>query len=160
MASVKKGARAPKKAEMAMVINAFSVNMITYFPSNIRFEEIGIEEARDLYEMEFGGRDSAVGPPSTAAVSSAVLGREVENERKIAELLPGDVILLEQYRGPRLPEGATELPLEAEIRWYRVEVLAPGLDIWAGDHRGESPEGGRNDDNSRSHLRMVRAGGT
>jgi hypothetical protein len=32
----------------------------------------------------------------------------------------GEGVLVAQYRGPRLPEGATELPEGATIEWYVV----------------------------------------
>jgi hypothetical protein len=37
-------------------------------------------------------------------------------------LVPGDRVLVGQYSGTRLPEGATTLPEGATIRWLVVSV--------------------------------------
>lgn len=101
-----------------MILNAFSVNMIPAFPANVRFEELALDEAREM------ARDakSAVGHADTAAVFTDVLGLSVPANRANVVLAKGDVCLLGQYRGPRLPEGATSLPAGATIQWIRVTV--------------------------------------
>jgi hypothetical protein len=38
------------------------------------------------------------------------------------QLAPGDVLLVGQYVGPRPPEGTTELPEGAEVRWTKVRI--------------------------------------
>lgn len=101
-----------------MILNAFSVNMIPAFPANVRFEELTLDKAR---EMASTAR-SAVGHADTAAVFTDVLGLSVPANRANVVLMPGDICLLGQYRGPRLPEGATSLPAGATIQWIRVTV--------------------------------------
>lgn len=44
--------------------------------------------------------------------------------RESVEAEPGDILLICQYRGPRLPEGTVALPENATILWYVVEILA------------------------------------
>lgn len=70
------------------------------------------------------GRDweivSAVGHSDTARIFSGILGREVEPNRVSVRLEYGDIALIGQYVGPRLPEGATELPEGARIEWWAV----------------------------------------
>jgi hypothetical protein len=52
-----------------------------------------------------------------------LLGCEVAVQRRSLALEAGDVLLVGQYSGPRLPEGAVALPTGAELRWWRVDVL-------------------------------------
>jgi hypothetical protein len=63
---------------------------------------------------------SAVGHADTAAVFSTILGFPVEPNRVNVRLAPGDIALVGQYVGPRLPEGATTLPHGATIEWWVV----------------------------------------
>jgi hypothetical protein len=100
------------------ILNAFSVNMLTDFPSAVQFAEVSIDEAKDLA----GGATSAVGHADTAAVFSSTLGVQVPMARVNVSLKSGATALLGQYRGPRLPEGATALPAGATIQWLRVTV--------------------------------------
>ena len=67
---------------------------------------------------------SAVGHADTAAVFAHVLGVPVACNRATVALKDGDVALVGQYSGPRLPEGATTLPEGATIKWVVVGVNA------------------------------------
>lgn len=60
---------------------------------------------------------SCVGHASTAAVFSDTLGIEVPHNRVNVNLTPGDALIVGQYTGPRLEEGATTLPEGAVIKW-------------------------------------------
>lgn len=100
------------------ILNAFSANMLSAFPAEVRFAELSLDEARTLT----ADAQSAVGHADTAAVFAAVLGVAVPAARVNVSLKAGDVALLGQYRGPRLPEGATTLPAGATIQWLRVTV--------------------------------------
>ena len=48
------------------------------------------------------------------------LGIPVPVNRKSIKLGSGDILLVGQYVGPRLPEGATELPENATIEWWAI----------------------------------------
>ena len=66
---------------------------------------------------------SAVGHANTAAVFASILGIPVKANRvnvKLKSGPEGDVALIGQYIGPRLEEGATELPEGARIEWWMV----------------------------------------
>lgn len=63
---------------------------------------------------------SVVGHADTAAVFSTLLGREVGFNRESVKLSPDQILLVGQYSGPRLPEGATSLPEGAAIEWWLV----------------------------------------
>jgi hypothetical protein len=103
-----------------VVLSAFSPNMLHLDQGmvGVKFFPISTDEAADLA----AGAPSAVGHESTAAVFSSQLGVHVEFNRVTATLQSGIVALVGQYRGPRLVEGATELPEGATIQWLRVEV--------------------------------------
>lgn len=100
------------------ILNAFSINMLSSFPADVRVEEIGIDQAREMAAAAV----SAVGHADTAAVFTDVLGIDVPSARVTVRLSAGDSALVGQYVGPRLPEGATSLPEGATIRWFRVTV--------------------------------------
>jgi hypothetical protein len=63
---------------------------------------------------------SAVGHADAAAVYAAALGRPVPANRINIRLAGNDRLLVGQYVGPRLPEGATALPEGAKIEWWEV----------------------------------------
>ncbi len=100
-----------------MILNAFSINMLS-LPARASFDPLAVDEARALA----AGMASAVGHPDTAAVFAATLGVPVPMNRATVRLAPGDVALVGQMMGPRLPEGATSLPEGASIAWVRVTV--------------------------------------
>ena len=100
------------------ITNAFSLNMIAAFPVAVTVEEVSVEQARVLA----ADAESVVGHADTAAVFSDVLGLEVPANRATVSLVKGDRLLVGQYRGPRLPEGASQLPEGATIQWLNVIV--------------------------------------
>lgn len=103
-----------------LILNAFSINMVAHFPATISVDEISLATVRDL--VSYSSIDSAVGHTETAAIFSSLLGVAVPMQRRTVTLECGDVAIIGQYRGPRLPEGATTLPTDATIVWYRVAV--------------------------------------
>jgi hypothetical protein len=106
------------------IANAFSLNMIASFPARLSVEEVGLDEARRLAVTA----TSAVGHESTAAIFATLLGREVPVARINLRLQPGDALLVGQYVGPRLPDGATALPDGATIRWVVVRCEPDAAD--------------------------------
>ena len=102
---------------MTYLSNAFSINMVDGACS-VNFTPISAEEASHLLD-EF---TSGIGHPDTATVVSNILGKEVAPNRVSIQLAQGDVLIVAQYTGPRLPEGATTLPEGATIKFWRVEV--------------------------------------
>ena len=101
------------------ICNAFSLNMIGSFPVSVNVEEVGVSEAQRLAVTG----ESAVGHADTAAVFTDVLGVQVAAVRSTVSLAQGDTVLVGQYSGPRLPEGATQLPAGATIKWLKVTVM-------------------------------------
>ncbi len=93
--------------------------MLAALPSTIEVREITVEQARNLLAE---GLESAVGHADTAAVFSNVLGLPVATNRATVSLSKGDMVVVGQYRGPRLSEGAKTLPADATIQWVVVRV--------------------------------------
>lgn len=105
-----------------LLLNAFSLNML-----NGNADVIVREVTQEVAASLAADCISAVGHADTAAVSSHVLGVEIPCNRATVALKEGDIALVGQYSGPRLPEGATTLPEGAAIKWLVVGVKAPAL---------------------------------
>ena len=106
------------------ILNAFSLNMI------VGDADIVVREVSPTVAASLAAHcPSAVGHADTAAVFSNVLGVPVPCNRATVALKDGDLALVGQYSGPRLPEGATSLPEGATIKWLVVEVKAPSRDL-------------------------------
>ena len=106
-----------------VIANAFSLNMLTL--------EVGITNIQacptspDVIRMEIeeaGGFTSIVGHADTAAVFSSLLGLDVPTNRATFQLEEGVTLFVGQYKGPRLPEGATTLPEGAKVEWAMVTI--------------------------------------
>ena len=99
------------------ILNAFSLNMLDG-DADVIVRQVTQAVAASLAPACV----SAVGHADTAAVFSAVLGVPVPCNRVSVTLRHGDLALVGQYSGPRLPEGATSLPEGATIKWVVVGV--------------------------------------
>ena len=104
------------------LLNAFSLNMLGG-NADIAVREISVTVAAGLA----ADCTSAVGHADTAAVFADVLGAPVPCTRVSVTLKEGDVALVGQYSGPRLPEGCSTLPEGAAIKWMVVAVKEPLL---------------------------------
>lgn len=101
------------------VLNSFSLNMLAVLDGTVAHKVIGLDEAKALATS---GLESAVGHADTAAIFGSQLGVEIPAVRANVSLPKGETILVGQYRGPRLPEGAKTLPEGASIVWMLVTV--------------------------------------
>ncbi len=63
---------------------------------------------------------SAIEDENTAALFSAILSMPLPASRVGVKLDSQSILLVGQYIGPRLPEGATELPEGARIKWWTL----------------------------------------
>ena len=106
-----------------IISNAFSLNMLDL--------EVGITDLQicpaspDVIRQEVeeeGGFTSVVGHADTAAVFSSLLGLDVPCNRATFQLEEGVTLFVGQYKGPRLPEGATTLPEGAKVEWAMVLI--------------------------------------
>jgi hypothetical protein len=101
---------------MAYLLNALPMSCIPSGGCTISLTPIqGSEIPADV--------ESAVGHADTAAIIGGLLGRPFPMNRvSVPALEAGGVLFVAAYQGPRLPEGATQLPLGATLVFYRVAV--------------------------------------
>lgn len=110
---------------MLKVLNAFSANMLRLSETDmckVEFHPIDESKARLLAS---GGVDSAVGHAATADLFSQRLGVAVPMNRVTVQLSSGDVALLGQISGARLPEGrilTSEEMASMPIQWVYIYV--------------------------------------
>jgi hypothetical protein len=104
--------------------NAFSLNMV-FGRSLVQSEPISLEAARRLLAAD--GVVNAIGHVDTDLVVRDLLGVSGldEGQRLSLVLNPGDELIVAQYRGPRLPEGATSLPEGATIEFLLIFLHSP-----------------------------------
>lgn len=106
------------------ICNAFSCNMLQGDHHVVEFVQLTPESlAREIESAEC--IKSYIGHADTARLYSKLLGVDVTYNRENLHL-PKDwckqaYLIVGQYSGPRLPEGATELPEGATITWWLVE---------------------------------------
>lgn len=110
---------------MLYLTNAFSINMITSHPtshqSTLEFTPISLGTAIIILKANSSSVINAIGHPATAAIVADQLQLPLPPaERATILFTEKDVLLVAQYTGPRLPEGATTLPTDATIAWWLV----------------------------------------
>jgi hypothetical protein len=125
--------------------NAFSISMLCWpygslAPAVACFTRVSLREVSERARRE--GIESYVGHADTARLLSNLLGVEVPVNRASLALNATDELVVAQYRGPRLPEGATELPAGATIEFYQVRV-GGRFDWRAGAAVGATSSGGQ-----------------
>ena len=109
------------------ILNAFSLSMLQdslWMDGRLAVRRLADDEARKLLEVCAEAKYrivSGVGHADTARVFSGILGTEVPMNRVSVTFDGGDLLLVGQYSGPRLPEGATELPDGATIKWFTIQ---------------------------------------
>ena len=103
--------------------NALSLGMLdclAEYPVNLVVKQITLEQAKEWVKGH--APESIVGHADTALLLTSLLEQTVEMRRVSTSLSLGDELLVAQYNGPRLPEGATSLPEGASLRWIHVIV--------------------------------------
>lgn len=106
---------------MTYLSNAFSLNMLS------SSEDFTLVRARKVEPSEVPETAmSVIGHTDTARVVSGILGREVPASRKNVVLNSGDILYVAQYKGPRLPEGATQLPEGSTLEFLEITLKPKG----------------------------------
>jgi len=112
------------------ILNAFSLNLLdpTVAAGSIEFTRLPGANAAfaSLADVRRGGTKqivSAVGHADTARLFSQQLGEEIVAARATVAMSVGDMALVGQHVGTRLPEGATQLPEGARIDWFLVQLF-------------------------------------
>lgn len=100
--------------------NALSLNMVSHPEGAFRWRALSLEGARAVLGRGFS---SAIGHEDLARLLTGLLGVPVPANRATVSLEPGSQVVVAQYKGPRLPEGATTLPEGARVEFYLVEVF-------------------------------------
>ena len=99
--------------------NAFALSML-HGDGILRYQRATIEQVR-LWVAQVRPI-SYMGHADIARIVSAQLGVEIAVNRVNVSLKPGDNAIVAQYMGPRLQEGATELPDGARIEYFLVAL--------------------------------------
>lgn len=117
------------------LLNAFSLNLLPVATVAAVYYPITAADAANLVHVR--GVTSAIGHADTARVVAHLLDvpERAEEWAEIAATRPtvkwdgdGD-LLIAQYSGPRLPEGATALPEGATIQFWLAQRTARFLGI-------------------------------
>jgi hypothetical protein len=115
--------------ERMVIANAFSLNMLDVEDvANLTVIKVNPDIIAD--DVQLGGENilpvhSIVGHKETAALFSTALGFDVPCNRETFVLDDKTLLTVGQYKGPRLEEGATQLPDGASIEWYQVWLEEP-----------------------------------
>jgi hypothetical protein len=114
--------------DQLVIVNAISLNMVPPFIQNggIIFRRISPDEAKRLVHAATHVV-SAIGHADTARLVGRELGIELQADRR-SIVLGDELVLVAQYTGPRLPEGATELPSGARLDFFLIR-LATGEEL-------------------------------
>lgn len=109
-----------------IICNALSLNMLlpTCVMGALRFTRATPELVRACIDESECGAESAIGHADTARIVGALLGVDIPASRRDVKLAVGDEIIVAQYSGPRLPEGATALPEGAKIEFFIVTLTS------------------------------------
>lgn len=107
---------------MIYIANAFSIQMldVEHLDTMVKFLTMTIADVNSyLKNNDF---TSAIGHDDTANVVSSILGREIPMNRINVHLTKNDILIVAQFMGGRLPEGATTLPEGIEIKFIGVSI--------------------------------------
>lgn len=104
---------------MVILGSTFSLQMIPRENCSINVEWITPEEANRWLDQ---GYLNTVGHANTATILSNMLGRHIEMNRIRNSMTYGDVLIVGQLIGQRLPEGCTELPDGVEFTFVKVTL--------------------------------------
>jgi hypothetical protein len=103
------------------VLNAFSLQMIEGLgETTIDFAPITEKAAKKI--IDICKVESYIGHQDFATVLTNTLGKEIPFNRANAKLERGELALVCQLSGGRLPEGCTTLPENISIKYYLIEV--------------------------------------
>ena len=102
--------------------NAFSLQMLNLDKvSTVVTTPLTEKEVKEILSQGFV---SAVGHADTANVLSSTLGINIPMNRVNISLTPGDVLVVAQLTGGRLPEGSTTLPEGFCFKFLKVILVA------------------------------------
>lgn len=108
---------------MKFIANAFSLQMLTTTGGCMQWNEI----SKEKFDLLTQDAISYVGHEDMAHMLN------VEYNRETLKLREGDVLLVAQVTGGRLPTGATTLPGNVTIRYYCVQIVKTNTDLFGNE---------------------------
>lgn len=100
---------------MKYVTNAFSLQMLREPDADIRTRGI----TKEMFDALVTDAYSVIGHEDIANITGLPFNRES------ITLVPGDILLVAQVVGGRLPEGTTKLPEGKRMEYRCVEIKKP-----------------------------------
>ena len=109
---------------MNFIGNAFSLNMIESAKRGIvtDFRVTKMDRSKAIERLQETEHKSVLGHRDIANVVSEDLYMDIQFNRETIKLREGDSMIVCQYSGPRLREGSVQLPPEAQIDYFLVEM--------------------------------------
>lgn len=119
--------REQKGSEMIFLTNAFSIQMLEETQS-LCFAQVTVSDVQIAITDTDQIVENTIGHSDTNNLVSQILSQDLGNDipyigmgsRKSVTLGERDTLIVAQYKGPRLPEGATQLPEGAAIQFWMV----------------------------------------
>jgi hypothetical protein len=97
--------------------------MINASSGNLRFTNVSVAFVRDFIKSPFATFTNCIGHPDTDAIVKGIIGMDYASGSRITVTMnPSDEMVVAQYSGPRLPEGATKLPEGASIKFVHLTL--------------------------------------
>ena len=100
--------------------NAFSLQMLPDVDVDVAVINISVESVKAMLLSDF---TNAIGHADTAAVVGSILGLDLQANRANIALNKGDVLVVAQLVGGRLPEGSTTLPEGFQLVFKLVTIV-------------------------------------
>lgn len=106
-----------------ILTNAFSINMLED-ETALRFTPVTLEVARVI--VQHNSITNVIGHADLDIIVRELLGKKnvLPGKRATVAYKPPEMMLVAQYRGPRLPEGTTQLPKGATIEFWHIAPYA------------------------------------
>ena len=101
------------------VLNAISLNMLAEGASGFKVKH----ELDPNQDLDYSELVSYIGHKDLCTMIKARYGITLPLNRCSNKLHKEEYVIVFQYKGPRLPEGATTLPEGASLKCLLVEVL-------------------------------------
>lgn len=108
---------------MIYITNAFSINILSKEEHRISFKPVTVEEVTAILNF-YDDVVGAIGHKDTASIVENIIGVPNLHNRINIKLENNDIMLVAQYSGPRLEEGATQLPKDAQIDFWLVYLIS------------------------------------
>jgi hypothetical protein len=109
------------KMKKLYIANAFSLNMLPdNAVNNLAIVNISKSDVDSLIRVPGQQIINAIGHPTTDVIIRNMLTGLPIGERLNVKINSGDSLIVAQYSGPRLPEGAVALPEGAGFKWYLI----------------------------------------